>query len=188
MNRNRTKDLAYNGLLLAIILVLTIVPNIGFIQIPPLALTIIHIPVIIGAILFGFKSAIFLSLAFGVSSMFVAATRGAGLDVLFINPLVSILPRLIFGLAIVFIYNALKRTGLHSAIQVGLTAFLSSLVHSAVVLFAMLTALGIQEGNLSLNTFTGALTTLVFAGVIGEAILATLISIPVVEAVRRVID
>ena len=188
MSRNQTKIIAYNGLLLAIILVLTIVPNIGFIQIPPLSLTIIHIPVIIGAILFEFKSAIFLSLAFGVSSMFVAATRGAGLDVLFINPLVSVLPRLLFGLAIYLIYTSIKRAVKSKSLQVGITAFVSSLIHSFLVLFAMYLATSLNEASFTSNAFTAIISSYLFLGAIGEAILATIISIPVVTAVRRVID
>lgn len=190
MRSNRTKWMAYNGLLLAVILVLTFVPNIGYIMIPPLpALTIIHVPVIIGGILFGYKSALFLSTAFGLSSLFVAATRGASaIDLLFINPLVSVLPRILFGLAIVVIYNVVKNLIKNKDIQVGITAFLSSLAHSIVVLTAIFISLGLQDGSLGVNTLTSIIGAIVFGSALAEAVLATLITVPVVKALRRIVD
>lgn len=190
MRTNNTKLIAYNGLLLAIILVLSLVPNIGYIMIPPLpALTFVHIPVIIGGILFGLKSAFFLSAAFGLSSMFVAATRGATpIDILFINPLVSVLPRILFGLAVVFVFIFVKRLVKNKDIQVGITAFVSSFIHSAVVLTAIFITLGLQEGSLGLNTITGILGAIVFGSALGEAVLAVLITVPVVKALRRVVN
>ena len=92
----KTKTIVYNALLIAIVIILATVPNLGYIQVGGMAITIIHIPVIIAAVLFGYKSALLMGIAFGVTSMIVAATRGVGGDILFINPLVSVVPRVLF--------------------------------------------------------------------------------------------
>ena len=182
-NKQHVRLLTFNALLIAIILVLTLVPNIGFIQIPPLSLTTIHIPVIIGAILFGNRTSIILSLAFGLSSWFVASTRGAATDLLFMNPLISVLPRLLFGLSIPLLYHMIKIK--NESLRIALVALLSSIVHSFVVLVAICINLGLQGGlNVGLTVFLGAFFTLSIAL---EAVVAALISVPVVMGLRRVV-
>lgn len=73
------------------------------------SLTIMHVPVIVGAILEGPLVGLLVGLVFGVSSLVQAtiAPRTAG-DVLFTNALVSILPRLFIGPAAWLVYRALK--------------------------------------------------------------------------------
>jgi len=54
-NRSKkTKKMVYNGFIMAIIIIMSLVPFLGFIQVPPIAVTLVHIPVIIGAILLVF--------------------------------------------------------------------------------------------------------------------------------------
>lgn len=184
---NKTTTLVYNAFIMAIIILMSAVPSIGFIQIPPIAITLVHIPVIIGAILFGFKAALLFSLTFGVSSLLVALTRGAATDVLFINPLVSVLPRLIFGIIIVVLYMALSKIKMKEQARIGITAFLSSFAHSIIVLTAIFISLGIQnpaEGN---AIFRNVLAAVFTVNVTLEAVVATVVSIPVIMASRKVL-
>ena len=67
----KTAQMTQLTLLIAILVVLTFTP-LGFIQIPPVAITILHIPVIIGAIAMGPVCGGILGLAFGVLSMLKA--------------------------------------------------------------------------------------------------------------------
>ncbi len=53
-NSLKTVQLTQLTLLIALLAVLTFTP-IGFIQIPPVAITILHIPVIVGAVVMGPK-------------------------------------------------------------------------------------------------------------------------------------
>ena len=59
----KTKTIVYNALLIAIVIILATVPNLGYIQVGGMAITIIHIPVIIAAVLFGYKSALLMGIA-----------------------------------------------------------------------------------------------------------------------------
>ena len=132
------------ALLLALEVVLTFTP-LGFILIPPIAITILHIPVIIGGILLGYGSGAFLGAAFGVLSMLRAATSGNPGDILFNpfasgNPLGSIamavLPRVLLGLVAVWVYRRLKGHAT-SLVAIGAASVCACLVHSLGVLGLM---------------------------------------------------
>lgn len=189
MKMNQTRYLTYNALLAAIIIVLTLIPMLGFIQVGPAAIQIVSIPVIIGAILFGGRSGIFLSIIFGLGSVYAAVTRGATpIDLLFVNPLVAIGPRLLFGLSISPLYKLFKKTIKTEPVAVGVTAFVSSIIHSVATLTTIAIALGFQDFNVGLGFFTGTvLTTVILVNVLVEAVASVFVTVPVVAAVKRVI-
>ncbi len=131
----KTKDLTAMAMLCAITMVLAIVPNIGIIQIGIVSLTVLHIPVIIGANMYGVKGGLILGTVFGLSSLFVAATRGATpVDLMFVNPLVSVLPRMLFGLisGLLSSLNKNKKTWINAV-----TSFVSTIIHSFLVYTAI---------------------------------------------------
>lgn len=184
-----TKRIAYLGVLIAVIVVLAAVPQIGFIQIPPLSLTIVHIPVIIGAIALKGNAGIILSLAFGVASWAVASTRGAASDLLFMNPLISVLPRVIFGIVLTGLVSLMGKVNISDALKNGIIALVGSLAHSIIVLFAFMVSIGLSSSNLFSLDNWGLLLGAFFAlNVIGEAIASVIISVPVVKALKSVID
>jgi len=83
------------GLLLAVMVIFTFTP-LGFIQVTPVvAVTLMHIPVLIGLLCEGFLPGLLLGFLFGVLSLIKAVTNPVGLDALFINPLISVVPRLL---------------------------------------------------------------------------------------------
>lgn len=103
-----TRNMVLIGLLGAITVVLGQTP-LGFIPIGPLNATTMHIPVIIGAILEGPIVGAFVGLIFGLSSMFNAITRPTSpISFVFINPLISVLPRVLIGFIAYYIFRALK--------------------------------------------------------------------------------
>ena len=107
MRNERVTELTLTAVLTAIVLVMGLVPNFGYISISPMVgFTIIHIPVLIGAYVGGRRVGGFLGLVFGLTSLFVAWTRPVGaLDPIFTNPLVSLLPRFLVGF---FAYDVLQ--------------------------------------------------------------------------------
>ncbi len=192
MNNQKTKSIVYNALLIAIVVILAVVPNLGFIQVGGMAITIVHIPVIIAAILFGYKSALLMGFAFGISSLLVAATRGAAFDILYVNPLVSVVPRVLFAIATVAIYNFAKTLIKDDIINVGLSAFLSSLIHSILVISALYLSVSLGFADEFLSMISGGFWAFIVATigvqVLGEAVLATIVTVPVVKALRKVIN
>ena len=105
------RRVAVAGILSAFSILLTLVPSLGYIPIPPLTITTMHIPVIIAAILEGPFVGGFVGLIFGLSSMYTAATIYAGWPTAFpfLNPLVSVLPRILIGVLSYFAFIAMKK-------------------------------------------------------------------------------
>lgn len=187
----KTKTLTLNAMFIAITLVLALVPNIGMINFGPVAITIMHIPVIVAGIVLGFQSSMINAFAFGVASLFIAATRGSGLfDPLFVNPLVSVLPRLIFGLAISGTYNVMKKVSKNFIINASVTAAVSSLIHTVAVLGALYFAIIGSSNTEILNAAPSSVFVLI-GGVLAsngilEIIASVVIGVPVAAVLNRI--
>lgn len=96
--KERTARLTVMSLMLAILIIQTFVPGIGYIPIGPVQATIIHLTVIIGASLFGPQTGLILGASWGVLRMIKAAIVPDIMSVVFLNPLVSVMPRMLVGL------------------------------------------------------------------------------------------
>lgn len=103
------------------------------------SLTIMHVPVIIGAVLEGPLVGLIIGLLFGGFSLLQAAIAPTGpADVWFVNPLVSILPRLFIGPVAWAVYRMLKRWPVPALIVAGIAGSLTN----TVLVLAMLGLLG----------------------------------------------
>ena len=146
------------------------------------SITILHIPAIIGAILEGPFVGAGIGAIFGVFSLIQANTSGTLLDVAFRNPLVSVLPRLLFPLVAWGLYALLSKWKKIPAVIVASVA--SSLAHTTMVL-AMLVATngsGILTGGQAGATVWAVLGMIFVANGIPEAIAAGIISTLVTAA------
>lgn len=112
MNKKRLdiRKLTIIGILGAISVILGMTP-LGFIPVGPTRATIMHIPVIIGAIMEGPIVGAFVGLIFGLFSIFQAITAPTPVSFAFLNPLVSVLPRILIGISTYYTYNALRKLG-----------------------------------------------------------------------------
>jgi len=132
MPQNWTRKIAVTGALSAIAIILGLT-RWGFLPWPTgVAVTIMHIPAIIGVILEGPIVGGAIGLIFGLFSMLQAAVAPTGPgDVIFTNPLISVLPRLLFAPAAWLVWAALKRWPIVGMIATGAVG---SLLHSGLVL------------------------------------------------------
>jgi len=142
-SRQKTTQITTIGLFIAIIFVMTFVPNIGYIQVNILTITTMHIPVIIGSVLLGPLGGFILGLTWGVTSWLKVLTSVVSpLErALFLNPLISILPRLLVGLTVsygaIFLNKLVKNGVLKDTMLAVLgTATNTILVLGAISLFA----------------------------------------------------
>ena len=185
-----TRELTLNAFFIAITVLFAVVPNLGILQIGAVSITILHVPVIIAGLVLGMKSALINSFAFGVSTLFVALTRSTGiLDPLFINPLVSVLPRLGFGLMVGLTYNLSKKFIKNFTGQAIVVSVVSTFFHSVFVLSALFIAtLGRAEFAV-ISTSTKGLFLFFFGVFVSNALLeigaAVLIAVPVAGALKR---
>lgn len=133
----KTKELAFGSMIMAIILLMALVPNLGYLQINvAVTITLIHIPVLIGAMTFRDRNlAIIAGTTFGVSSWFVAMTRPTALtDVVFQNPIVSILPRILFALLAYYLYKVLSEKLKKDDLAKIISIVIATLFHTVLVL------------------------------------------------------
>lgn len=138
MRNKKVYEITVISVFTALIIVMALVPMLGFIQIGAVAITIIHIPVLIGGIFGGRRVSVTLGLTFGLLSLFVALTRPTGpIDLLFQNPMISVLPRVLFGWAAYEIYNGLQKLIKNEFVSIPLAMIISTIIHSVLVLTAL---------------------------------------------------
>ena len=106
------RQIAFAGLLGAITVVLGATP-LGFIQIPPISITIMHVPTILAGIIHGPIVGGVVGAMFGFFSMWQAQASINPMDkIIFSNPLIAVLPRVLIGIVAHYVFKLSKgRTG-----------------------------------------------------------------------------
>mgnify|MGYP000314422923 FL=1 len=92
-----TRELTIVGMLSGITMLLGLT-GYGFIPLPLMKATILHVPVIIGALVAGPRVGVMVGFIFGCFSIFQAITTPVVLSFAFLNPLISVVPRVLIGL------------------------------------------------------------------------------------------
>lgn len=132
---SRNKKLALTGAFSALIIVLT-VTNLGFITFSPVvSITILPIPVILCAAMGGLPAGIFAGAVMGIMSLIKAAMSPTGiLDPLFVNPLCSVLPRMLLGAVAWALWNVLNIIPkMPKTISAAITGFAATFAHTLMV-------------------------------------------------------
>lgn len=184
-----TRSIVITGILLAITVILGMTP-LGMIPIPPIAATIIHIPLLIGALLEGPVIGSILGLGFGMFSMYHAMITPGPLAFIFLDPLVAVLPRLLIAPVALLIKYALDRMlkGRAQLLSVPVAAVAGSLTNTVGVLgmiyirygAAYAGAIGIDQ-----NAVLGALGGIALTQGLAEAVVSGIIVTAVVKAILQ---
>ena len=182
------RHMAVTGMLGAISVVLGMTP-LGCIPVGPTNATIMHIPVIIGAIVEGPIVGMLVGLIFGIFSLIRSITAPTPISFVFWNPLVSILPRILIGLASYYIYKFFSKTTKNEAVSIGITGALGTLVNTLGVL-GMVYAL-YAEKFVSALGLSGQNAFKVISGIgitngLPEMFVAMLIVTAAVKAIKKV--
>jgi uncharacterized membrane protein len=139
MPQERTRKIVITGILGAITIFLGLT-RWGLIPwISGASLTIMHIPVIIGAILEGPVVGLAIGLIFGAFSLINASMPNGITDPLFLNPLISILPRLFIGPVAWLVWNGLKKWPIVGLIISGIAGSLTN----TILVLAMIGIMGL---------------------------------------------
>lgn len=181
-----TNQLTTIGMLSAICVVLGLT-GYGFIPLPGAKATIMHIPVIIGSIIGGPIVGMTIGLIFGLFSIMQNITAPNLLSFAFINPLVSVLPRVLIGLTSYYVYklNFIKKDSL----RIGLATVIGSLTNTFGVLtmiYVLYAAKFAVAKGIEPSTAAKAIYTIAVINGVPEAIIATVITIPVVFAIKKI--
>lgn len=137
--QSKSYRITIRAILMAFIFVQGMVPFLGFIPIGFISLTIIHITVIVAAITLGTKDGMFVGLVWGLTTMIRAWTMPTTpLDTLiFTNPLVSVLPRILVGLVAGFVFSFLYKKTKSTFLPTIVAATLGTLTNTILVLGSM---------------------------------------------------
>lgn len=184
--RSKVRKMAIVGMLSAICILLGLT-GYGFIPLPMAKATIMHIPVIIGAILEGPLVGMLIGLIFGLFSIFQNMAVPNVLSFAFINPLVSVLPRVLIGLTAFYSYKLFAAR--QETIGIGVGAALGSLTNTFGVLgmiYLLYAADFAAARGINPDTVFKVISGIGLMNGIPEAIISVAITVPVVLAIRKV--
>ncbi|GEQ20041.1 ECF transporter S component [Clostridium butyricum] len=176
------------GMLSAISIFLGIT-GLGFIPLPTMRATIMHVPVIIGAIIEGPVVGALVGLVFGLFSMYQNFTAPGPTSFIFWNPIIAIIPRVLVGIVAYYVYRALYNKIKKESISIATASLLASFTNTAGVLsLAYLFYLEKYSAALGINPDTAAVA---IAGIgitngIPEAIVSSVICVPVIIAISKI--
>lgn len=167
----------------ALIIALTFIPYTGYIVYGLLSITTIHVVVIIGAVILGPWGGTILGLVWGVTCLIYAAMNGTADAAIFLDPRISVLPRILVGLAAGWYY-----TGFHklfskwhkdgnSTLAAALTGLFGTLTNTVLVLSA------ISIFGTGVATLGSTLTTILKTAFALNGVVETILAVVVVPAV-----
>lgn len=133
---SRNRKLALTGAFSALVIVLGIT-KLGLIPIGATAsITILHVPVILICLLAGLPEGLFVGAVFGILSLVQAAMSPSGvLDPFFVNPLCSVLPRMLIAVVAWALWKAFSLIpNMPKTVSAGITGFITTVAHTLLVL------------------------------------------------------
>ena len=194
---NKTLKLTVYALFLAIMLVMGLVPFLGFIPLPFASIVIIQVPVILASYFLGYKGGMFFGLVFGITSIincfiqpdvFAAIIMNAGgIKTIGLMIICLVIPRVLIGLTTRATYDLIYRFDKTRLLSMGLSAFIGTLTNTVFFLgafylfareacmtgFGAATEKALFDMMLGVVTFNGvieAVTSVVLCTAIGQAL------------------
>ena len=187
-SRTNTRKMIIIGALGGISIFLGI-SGLGTITLPVFRLTIMHIPVIIGAILEGPAVGMSIGLIFGLFSMYQNFTAPVLTSFIFLNPIIALIPRVMIGVVAYYSFILFKKIFKKSSIASGIAATLATLTNTIGVLgltYILYLDQYAAALNINKNAVAGTLLGVGLTNGIPEAIASALITIPIVLAMLRI--
>ena len=163
------------------------VSGLGLIRLPIFSLTIMHIPVIIGALLEGPVVGISVGLIFGLFSMYQNITAPGLTSFIFWNPIVALIPRMLIGI-VAYYFKLFKSKIKNTGVCAGIAAVLGTLTNTIGVLgltYILYLDQYAQAREISREAVAGTLLTVGLTNGIPEAIVSALITIPIVVTMLK---
>lgn len=173
------------GMLSAISIILGLT-GYGFVPLPLAKATIMHIPVIIGAILEGPKVGMLIGFMFGAFSLIQNIMSPNLLSFAFLNPLVSVLPRILIGLTAYYSYRLVKSR--NENLRIAAAAAIGSMTNTAGVLgmiYVLYAAQYAEAKGISVSLAAKTIFGVAYMNGIAEAVVAAIITVAVVLSVKK---
>lgn len=178
-NKQRTlnvRRLTLAAVLSALILVMTVVPYTGYIYYGLIEITTLHIVVAVGAVMLGWQYGAVLGAVWGVSCILRALTNPLWAP--FVNPLISLVPRILVGAAAGAVAELLRKKQCRPAVISAVSAAVATLTNTVLVLTALKLFSAVLAGAPLLGTIYSTL--IAVNGVI--EMVAAIVIVPAVTA------
>ena len=207
MNNRKTLSMVMTGLFMAIIAVMTFIPNVGYINLIVIKATLLHVPVIVGSIVLGPKKGAVLGATFGITSLIKNTMEPSLLSFAFSpfyqvgeiggngwSVVIALIPRILVGVVPYFVFigiekilkNVKARRTVSLPIACALGAFTNTLLVMSMIYFFFKDEFAAAK-SIALDAVYGAILGIIAANGIPEAIVAVLIGGPISLALLRVI-
>jgi uncharacterized membrane protein len=185
--RLSTRQLTVIGMLSAVSIVLG-ATGYGFIPLPMAKATILHVPVIIGAILEGPLVGGIIGFFFGMFSLIQNYTAPSSIfSPAFQNPIVSVLPRILVGITAYYSYKFML--GKNETLKIGAGAVIGTVTNTLVVLtliYLIYPNLAFLKPGAGSSSAAKIIYGIALTNGIPEIIVAAIITIPVVVALKKI--
>lgn len=184
-----TRKLTITGMMIALTMILSYTP-LGIIPLQPVSATIVHIPTIIIALLEGPLVGGIVGAAFGIVSMIKAITQPAGiLDPCFMNPIVSVLPRICIGVVTGYAYKGLMFTIKNKTVSSVVASALGSLTNTlgamGLIYFIYVEDLTERLGTAAGPVIWGIITTYGIVEMLAAVVICTAVVLALKKAIYK---
>lgn len=201
-HNNKTRELSETALFIAVIIVMSVVPFLGYIPLGPINATTIHIPVIIGAILFGWKKGALLGGVFGLTSL-IKNTVSPNASSFVFSPFVPVLgsekgslwalivvllPRILIGVFAALVFSALIKLKAKRPVACAVAGFVGSMTNTIFVMGGIYLFFGHSYAAVKDIAYEALLTTIktiVTGSGLVEAAVAAVLSAAIGTALLR---
>ncbi|MDO4572704.1 MAG: ECF transporter S component [Clostridia bacterium] len=153
--RPDTRRLARASALSALIIVMTVVPYTGYINYGLIEITTLHIVVAVGAVMLGWRYGAVLGFVWGASCVVRALTNPLWAP--FVNPLVSLVPRVLVGMAAGLVAEGMRRAKCRPMLSAAVAGAAATVTNTVLVLSALKLFSAVLEGAPLLGTIYGTL-------------------------------
>ncbi len=158
----------------------------GFIHLVYMKATILHIPTIIGAILEGPRVGMLIGFIFGCFSLWQNIVAPTLMSIVFLNPIISVLPRVLIGLIAYLIYRVMPGK---SVLRIAVSAFVTTILHTVMVMgltYVLYAKEFAAARHIPLDNVVNIIIGICVANGIPEAIAAALIVTPILVVLHKV--
>ena len=183
MNKKYLIKLTTAAVLAALVTVMNFTPFVGYIPFAGLSITTLHIPVILGAVLLGPVYGAVLGAVWGIDCLIYALLQGTPDAIIFTNPLISVVPRILVGLVAGLLAVLLARK-----IKKGfLVSLISTFVGTVTNTVLVLTAIWLF-GSSGLAKLSALLTNIISVAVSVNGIVELAAALVIVTAVAKALE
>lgn len=206
MNSKKTFNMVVTALFIAIIVVMTFVPNVGYINLIIIKATLLHVPVIVGSIVLGPKIGAVLGGVFGLTSLIKNTLEPSLLSFAFSpfysvggiggngwSVVIALVPRILVGVVPYFVYKGIEkllknfkgRRMIAIPVAAAMGAFTNTLLVMNLIYFCFKEELAAAK-NVAIDAVYDVILGIIAANGIPEAIVAVIIGTAVSVVLLKV--